>query len=108
LRDDTSIRVGITNPKSCWASAGLHTGDMITGINGQPIHTRQEFQTALGSLHIGGTAIVDVRKGTATIPRKVMIRGYTKPVITITEDPAATPKQRRLLRQWLDVQTPLF
>jgi predicted metalloprotease with PDZ domain len=103
--DETSLRIGITNPNSCWALAGIHTGDMITSINGKSIHTRQDFQAALGTLEIGDTAIVVVKEGTAMIPHKVKISGYTKPVITITEDPAATPKQRRLRREWLEGST---
>jgi predicted metalloprotease with PDZ domain len=102
LRDDTSVRIGITNPNSCWALAGLHTGDIIAAINSRPIHTRQDFQADLGTLNIGDTVIVNVKKGAATTPHTLYISGYTMPVIHLTKNPAATAKQQRLLRQWLD------
>jgi predicted metalloprotease with PDZ domain len=102
LRDDTSLRIGISNPNSCWAKAGLHTGNIITAINGRPIHTRQDFQTAMRIVHIGDTVIARTKKETGTISVPVCISGYTTPVITLTEDPAATSKQRRLLQQWKD------
>ncbi len=102
LRDDTDIRIGITNPGSCWALAGLHTGDIITSIDGRPIRTQQDFQAALHLLSIGDTVTVKV-KGAAT-PHKVYISGYTSPLIRITLDPNASPKQLNLLGRWLDVK----
>jgi hypothetical protein len=96
------VRIGITNPNSCWALAGLHTGDIIAAINSRPIHTRQDFQADLGTLNIGDTVIVNVKKGAATTPHTLYISGYTMPVIHLTKNPAATAKQQRLLRQWLD------
>ncbi len=104
LRDDTSVRIGITNPNSCWALAGLHTGDIVANIDGRPIHTGQEFRAALSTIHIGDTMTVNVKKGPATTPYIVYISGYTKPMVRIAQDPSATPKQRRLLQQWLDAK----
>ncbi|HXB93794.1 MAG TPA: PDZ domain-containing protein, partial [Puia sp.] len=101
LRDDTSLRIGITNPNGCWAKAGLHTGDIITAVNGRPMHTRQDFQQVIRSLHVGDTVRVDVKKETGTITVPVYISSYTIPLIIISEDPGATPKQRRLLQQWV-------
>jgi predicted metalloprotease with PDZ domain len=100
LRDDTSLRIGISNPNGCWAKAGLHTGDIITAINGRPTRSRQDFQSAIRTLHIGDTAIVVTKKETGTKTVPVYISGYTTPLITITEDPAATEKQKRLFRAW--------
>jgi predicted metalloprotease with PDZ domain len=102
LRDDTSLRIGITNPNSCWAMAGIHTGDIITAINGLPMHTRSDFQTAMNRLHIGDTALLRLKKETGTKIVPVYITGYSTPLITLTEDPAANTKQRRLLQQWKD------
>ena len=112
LRDDTSLRIGISNPNGCWAKAGLHTGDIITAINNRPLHTRQDFQSVLRTLHIGDTALVQTipssphtagtttqkKTGTNTVP--VHISSYTTPLITIAEDPAATPRQKHLFRAW--------
>lgn len=109
LRDDTSVRIGITNPNTCWAAAGLHTGDIIVGINKHPIHSRQEFQSAINTLSVGDIVPTDAIKASLrsrtpvidTIHYLVYIKSYTKPVITISQDSAATPRQRRLLGQWV-------
>jgi predicted metalloprotease with PDZ domain len=100
-RDETSLRIAITNPNSCWALAGLHTGDIIANINGRPMQNRQDFQAVIATLSIGDTITVFVKKGAATIPHTVHVSGYPTPLIRLTEDPAANPKQRRLLQQWL-------
>lgn len=92
-RDDTSLRIGILNPNSCWGRAGLHTGDII-------LYTREGFRAALRTLHIGDTQHIIVKKETGTQRIPVYITGYTTPRIILTRDPAATPKQRRLLQQW--------
>ncbi|HVS98859.1 MAG TPA: PDZ domain-containing protein, partial [Puia sp.] len=100
LRDDTSVRIGINNPNGCWAQAGLNTGDIITAIDDRPIHSRQDFAVALHSLRVGDTVHVSVKKETGTNTVPVYLTSYTSPVITITSDPAASAKQRRLFDQW--------
>jgi predicted metalloprotease with PDZ domain len=100
LRDDTSLRIGITNPKGCWATAGLHTGDIITAINDRPIHSRQDFQSVLRTLHVRDTAVVIAKKETGTKLVPVYITGYTIPSITITEEPFAPYQRQRLFHEW--------
>jgi predicted metalloprotease with PDZ domain len=100
-RDDTSLRIGVTNPKSCWAQAGLHTGDIISSINGQATHTPQNFRAVVGTLRVGDTAIVGVKKEAGSSTYLVPVCGYTTPLIRIAEDPAASSRQQRLLRSWL-------
>lgn len=97
---DTQLRIGIENPNSCWAKAGLHTGDTITGINGRPIQVRQDLQTVVSTLHTGDTVRMEVRRGPRTDVVAVYIGGYPVPLIHLIEDPAAGAKQRRLLEQW--------
>lgn len=104
-RDDTSLRIGITNPNSCWALAGLHTGDIISAFNGSPIITRQDFQTALNTLHIGDAITITIRNGAATTPHTVRISGYTRPLIQLKPSLQPTPKQIRLQHQWLSIRT---
>ena len=100
LRDDTSIRIGITNPRSCWALAGLHTGDIITSIDGRPVLTRQDFQSALAAMHIGDTLNIATKKGTTIVLHSVIIGGYTTPLINISAEATVTPKQRHMLHDW--------
>jgi predicted metalloprotease with PDZ domain len=102
-RDDTSVRIGITNPNGCWALAGLHTGDILVRTNGRPIHTRQDFQAVVNAIHIGDEMKIDVKKEASPVTsHTVYISGYTIPSIHIDQNPAAAPGQQRLLQQWLD------
>ena len=100
LRDDTSLRILITNPNSCWALGDLHTGDIIISLNGVPMHTRQDFQSALATIQIGDTLNIETKKGIAMVPHSVIIGGYTIPLINISAEPTVTPRQRRMLHNW--------
>ncbi|HLI93970.1 MAG TPA: hypothetical protein VKU83_10185, partial [Puia sp.] len=101
LRDDPSLRIGISNPNSCWALAGLRTGDVIAAINGSPMRTRKDFQDAIAGLHVGDSLVVQTGKGAELTRLIIPITGYTTPVIHISQDTGATAKQQRLLRLWL-------
>jgi predicted metalloprotease with PDZ domain len=101
LRDDTSLRILVTNPNSCWALGGLHTGDIITSLNGVPMRTRQDFQSAIAAIHIGDTLSIETKKGSVLTPHSIIICGYSIPLINISIEPTTTPRQRHMLQNWL-------
>jgi predicted metalloprotease with PDZ domain len=45
-------KLKITNPKSAWGRAGLHTGDKLVTLNGNQINAPAEFRSMLGRLHV--------------------------------------------------------
>ena len=65
------LRMIVLNPASAWGRAGLHTGDRLVSINGQPMTTWPEVRAMLTGSRIGDTLQFEVtrpaglRRGTA-------------------------------------------
>ena len=65
--DNPMLRVHLSTPDSVWGRAGLHTGDQLVALNGQPVASSADFRSRLGQLHIGDTARVQIiRNGVAS------------------------------------------
>jgi len=99
--DDAVLRVHLSNPASVWGRAGLHTGDQLVSLDGQPVTTATDFRSRLGKLHIGDTARVEVRRDGILSQMSVLIKGYDRPTVKVVEVADATPEQLRLRTQWL-------
>jgi len=102
--EDSTLRVRLINPASTWGRAGLHTGDRLVSVDGQPVATTTDFRSWLGKLQIGDTArLVVARDGPtgAMSDVTVVVTGYDRPTVTIGEVADATVEQRRLRAQWL-------
>ena len=50
--EDSTLRLRINNPNGVWGRAGLHTGDRVVSVDGQPVATSTEFRTWLGKLRV--------------------------------------------------------
>ena len=101
---DSTLRLRITNPTSVWGRAGLHTGDHLVSVDGQPVATSADFRSWLGKLRIGDTAQVEISRGGAVSKVSVVITGYDRPVVKIVEIADATPEQKRQRAQWLTAE----
>jgi predicted metalloprotease with PDZ domain len=99
--DDSTLRLRITNPSGVWGRVGLHTGDRVVSVDGQPIATPMEFRTWLGKLRVGDTASVEVARDGGKSRVSVAIAGYDRPVVKLEEIAGATSEQKRLRAQWL-------
>ena len=99
--DNPVLRIHLSNPASAWGRAGLHTGDQLVSLNGQPVATATDFRTRLGQLHIGDTALVEVMRKGVLSRLSVPIVGYDRPTVRIVEIADATAEQVRLRMQWL-------
>jgi predicted metalloprotease with PDZ domain len=99
--DDPVLRLHLSNPASVWGRAGLHTGDRLVSLDGQPVATSTDFRSRLGQLHIGDTARVEVLRNGAVSQVSVAINGYDRPTVRIVEIADATSEQQRLRAQWL-------
>jgi predicted metalloprotease with PDZ domain len=98
---DSTLRLRITNPTGVWGRAGLHTGDHLVSMDGNPVATSTDFRSRLGQLHIGDTARVEVLRNGAASQVSVAINGYDRPTVRIVEIADATSEQQRLRAQWL-------
>jgi predicted metalloprotease with PDZ domain len=97
---DTLYHIGVTNPVNCWARSGIHTGDVIFSLNDHTIKTRQDFYNKLNTLHINDTLRVVTRHNDNNASIPVIITGYDKPVVSITQIPNASTRQQKLFDQW--------
>jgi predicted metalloprotease with PDZ domain len=92
--------IGITSPESCWGRAGLHTGDLITGVNGKPVMSAADFRALVRRLHTGDSMAVEVRHQGSLMRTVVTVSGYDRPTVRIEEVRDATERQRRLRARW--------
>ncbi len=57
------MRVRSVYPSSPAEDAGLEPGDLVVGINGRPVESREDFDTLLASVSPGASVRVEVRRG---------------------------------------------
>ena len=77
--DGTGAMVMSVDPKGPGAAAGVHQGDVIVALDGEPIRHVQSLLRALGPDRVGQTVTLDLRRA-----------GETKQLsLTIGERPAA-------------------
>jgi len=102
LDSEKNLKLGITNPLSCWGRAGLHTGDIIKSVNGTPINETRNFRQVIREVKMGDTVVVEVQRPAGIIKIKVLITGYQQPEVHITPISRVTEKQKNLFRQWIN------
>ncbi len=95
------VRLIITDPASIWGRAGLHSGDRLLTLNGEPVTTWPELRSRLLRLQMGDTVRVAVQRPGGPFEATVMMAGFERPVVRIAEIPHATERQQALLRAWL-------
>ena len=99
-KDEDFLRIAITNPRSCWGNAGLHTGDIIKSVKGIRIKTTTDFRQVIRSLKIGDSVALEVEKPSGIIKINVLIKGYQQPQVQIQNLPTVSQKQKNLFTQW--------
>jgi len=100
------IRLGITNPASCWGKAGLHTGDIIKSLNGKPVNSPRDFRQLIRDVKVGDKVSVEVTQSTGTFKTDVLVTGYQQPEVHIVPAAGANEKQKRLFTQWINSEAP--
>jgi predicted metalloprotease with PDZ domain len=99
-RDESGPRLAISNPESAWGRAGLHTGDRVRAVNGQPMPTADAVRRTLRSLRSGDTVRVEVERAGTRRTVAVVMAPFTRPVVELRELPAVTAAQRDLRARW--------
>ncbi len=100
-RPDSSLGLGIGDPTSIWAKAGLHTRDRLASINGVRVTTWREMRATVGNLKLGDTVRVEVGRPTGPFKATVVVAGYQQPTVHIEEIPGASTRQQELRAAWL-------
>jgi predicted metalloprotease with PDZ domain len=98
---ETSPALLLTNPSSAWGRAGLHTGDRVVSVDGQPIASPRELRAALIRLKIGDTVRVEVRRPNGAFRATAVVGGYDYPRVRLEEVPTASPRQRERRQRWI-------
>lgn len=100
-RGETRPRFMIDDPRSAWARAGLHTGDVIVSINGTATPDRRAAITAIRSLHVGDRARVELVRDGRPMTVEVAVGGYERTRVAFEDLPTVTPAQRAARARWL-------
>jgi PDZ domain-containing secreted protein len=90
------------DPESIWGKAGLHTGYQLISVNDKPVRNTREYRMYLAEAKMGDRVTIKVKRPTGLYSATVIMTGYKRPDIKIEEMPAATEKQRRLRKQWME------
>ena len=101
MRGDTALQFKVWFPATLWGRAGLHTGDRLESWNGAMIRDAPRFRDAVGTLRIGDTARVIVRRGAETLDKTIAVTGYERPTVKLGLKPDATAAQRLLFTRWM-------
>jgi predicted metalloprotease with PDZ domain len=99
--DDINTRIGVTNPTSCWAKAGLHTGDIVRSVNGTMV-SGPDFRPLIRNAKVGDQIALEIERNGVVSKISVAISSYQQPVVKITSLQNATEKQTRLYGQWIN------
>jgi predicted metalloprotease with PDZ domain len=98
--DGTGVRLALSDPASAWGKAGLHTGDRLLSMNGQPIPTRDAVRAVLRQLKAGDTVRVEVERGGVRRSATVVMAPFDRPFVQLREVASPTAGQRALRAQW--------
>lgn len=97
---DSLFRLLITDPRSCWGRAGLHTGDALLAMNGESIKIRASFYTRRNAFRIGDTISFRIRRSGSAGTIRVAVTGYTQVIAHILPALDADSKSLALFKQW--------
>jgi len=100
-RGEREPRFIVDDPRSVWARAGLHTGDVIVSINGTATPDRRVALTAIRSLRTGGRARVELLRDGRPMTVEVAVGGYERTRVAFEDLPDVTPAQRAARARWL-------
>jgi len=100
LDDGRGPRLAITNPASAWGRAGLHTGDLVKAMNGQPTRTSDAVFAVLRRVKSGDSVRVDIERGTTRRSVTVVMAPFDRPFVELRDLPSVTPAQRELRDRW--------
>ncbi|MFL5541316.1 MAG: PDZ domain-containing protein [Longimicrobiaceae bacterium] len=100
-RGEREPRFIIDDPRSTWARAGLHTGDVIVSINGAAIPDRRAAITAIRALRTGGRARVELVRDGRPMTVEVAVGDYERTRVAFEDLPTVTPAQRAARARWL-------
>ncbi len=101
-RNESYVRLRVTDPTSVWGRAGLHTNDQLLSINGAAVRTWPELRAFITGFAIGDSATIAVQRPSGRFEARVVMRGLESPVVRIEPIATASERQRKLRATWLE------
>ena len=98
--DGTGVRLKISDASSAWGKAGLHTGDRLRTMNGQPVAARDAVLGVLRQLKSGDTVRVAVERGGVRRSATVVMAPFDRPFVQLRDVASPTSAQRALRALW--------
>jgi predicted metalloprotease with PDZ domain len=100
---DQPLRLRHQTPESVWGRAGLHTGDVVTSVNGAAVHTWPEFRRAVSQLQVGDSVRVELADAAGAPGRTVRftMTGLDRVVVRLQPRADATPAARAIGARWV-------
>ena len=96
------LRIVVVDPASAWGRAGLHTNDRLVAIDGNAVSTWPQVRAAVSAARLADTLRFQiVRANGATEVARVVMSGYSRPVVRISALPRATSRQEAVRAAWL-------
>jgi predicted metalloprotease with PDZ domain len=102
LNKQGKLVTGITDPKSIWGKAGVHTGDEIVTVNNTPVITQRDFFSLLRKAKTGDTVAIELKRQAGIYKVNVTVSGYKTAIVKIEKLITATQAQHALRKQWLE------
>jgi predicted metalloprotease with PDZ domain len=98
------VRASVNDPTGIWANAGLHTGDYILSVNGQPVLTGRNFYDIINTAKYGDTLklTTSTKNGRKSFP--VHFTGYKKAEVKLVPFVRPTLQQQQNLQSWNSAQ----
>jgi predicted metalloprotease with PDZ domain len=98
--DGRGPRIALTDPAGAWGRAGLHTGDRVIAMNGQPTSDEQAVRRSMRQLASGDTVRVEVEHAGTRRTVAVVMAPFDRPFVHLREVSSPTAEQRALRARW--------
>lgn len=100
---DQPLRLRHQNPTSVWGRAGLHTGDVVTAVNGAPMRSWPDFRGAVSRLQVGDSVRIELAGANGAPARTVRfaMTGFERTVVRLRPRADATLAQRAVGERWV-------
>lgn len=96
-----TLRLSLFQGGGIWGKAGLNAGDRVLSVNGTAVQTWPQLRSAIVAVPLGGTVTLDIVRAGKRMQVPVVMRGFDRTRVEVSEVPNRTARQQRLLTEWL-------
>jgi predicted metalloprotease with PDZ domain len=97
-----TLRLMLWQGGGIWGQAGLNADDRVLSVNGTAVQTWPQFRGIIAATPLGQTLTFDIVRAGRRMQIPVIMAGFQRTTVQVTEIPNPNERQRRLLAQWLE------